>query len=145
MGLYVHLIVVFACDENEGVAALAKKHLESIDPQKSDEDRDAKQFLLALSQRTGGNPGSRGGVSMWGIIGNYSSGERFSELLRPFWIDLLAGVEGGPHDFEHIIVFEEREQTEQAVAYEIMFDDPEGVGRKLIIKRHELPFCWGQF
>lgn len=143
MGVYVHLSVTFACDTNEGVAELARKHL----PAQDEECIEAKWFLDDLSKRTGGNPGPKGGLSTWGIVGNYTLGETFVEKLRPFWIDLLAGVEGGPHDFEHIIVFEEREQTEQAKAFEIFLKenfDGTPVPGDLVIREHDLPFCWNQ-
>lgn len=148
MGYYVHIHVAFACDNNEPVAELAKKHLAIMD---FSDCVEAEWFLTELSKRTGTNPGPKGGMSLWGVIGNYTAAEEFVEILRPFWREMLVNSIG-PHYFEHIIVFEEAEQTEQAIAYEIFLsenpDDAEGKplhGRELTIKKHQLPSCWGQF
>ena len=79
MGHYVHLSVVFACDENDGVAEIAKRYLDTIG-----ENREAQWFLEDLSNRTGRNPGPKGGLSTWGIVGNYTDKDEFIETLRPF-------------------------------------------------------------
>jgi hypothetical protein len=142
MGFYVHIHVSFACDHNEPVAALAKKHLAVI----ADEDdarRAARWFLSDLSERTGENRGPKGGVSLWGMIGNYTPVDQFCEVLRPFWRELLETPDCGPLDFEHIVVFQEREQSERAQAFEIFLDD--GRSGDLVIREHDLPFCWGQY
>jgi len=141
MGFYVHIQVSFACDENEGVAALAKKHLPTI----GNDAPDAVLFLEALASRTGRNAGPKGGLSLWGMIGNYTSGDDFVEALRPFWGDLLSGVAGGPRWFERVVVFVEREQRNSPTAYQIGFDDPDSPNRVIAIQKHELlPFSWGQ-
>lgn len=145
MGWYVHIHVCFACNKNEGVAALAKKHRPSI-ADDSDAHRAAGWFLDDLAERTGENRGPKGGLSLWGMVGNYTEVEAFCDCLKPFWIDLLSEVEGGPCNHERIIVFEEPEQREAATAYEIGWDDPGSEVRSLIIKKHEsLPFSWQQF
>lgn len=146
MGWYVHLHVCFACDTNEGVAGLAKKHLPSVSDD-SDGERAARWFLEALSTRTGNNPGPKGGLSLWGIVGNYTKAETFCEALRPFWMDLLNGVDGGPLDFERVLVFEEQEQSDAANAYEIGWDEPDSKTRKLLPPasrrdRHSPPYRW---
>lgn len=141
MGYNVHIQVSFACDENEAVAQLAAQHAAAFDRDTlNDASRYAVWFLDDLAARTGRNPGPKGGLSLWGMTGNYARVDEFCELLRPFWLALLAGVEGGPNDFEHVIVFEEREQAEQAAAYEISRE-----AGALSIKRHKLPFAWMQF
>lgn len=149
MGHYVHIHVCFACDTNEGVAELAKKHLPNL-ADNSDGERAAIWFLEALSTRTGNNPGPKGGLSLWGMIGNYTRVDTFCEVLKPFWRDLLSGaVDGGPCDHERVMVFEEVEQSEAPNAYEIGWVNPhqENRGeRELFIKKHErLPFSWQQF
>lgn len=78
-------------------------------------------------------------------MGNCTSGERFCEVLRPFWGDLLNDIEGGPLDFEHIIVFTEDEQSEAPVALQIGWDDETSPDRKISIERFNgLPFTWMQ-
>ena len=138
MGHYVHLTVCFACDTNEGVAALAKEHMPP-----EDGSREARWFLQALAERTGNNPGPKGGLSTWGIVGNYTDKDEFVETLRPFWKALLSDPEGGPCSFEHILIFVEHEQTERATAIEIFLDDDENKD-SLIVKKHECPFAWMQ-
>lgn len=135
----VHIHVCFPCSENEGVAALAKKHLDPLTDE-SDGHQAAIWFLKDLSGRTGHNPGPKGGLSLWGMVGNYTNVSTFCDVLRPFWMELLSGVEGGPLDFEHILVFEEQEQSGAATAHEIFLEDG-----ALVIRKHErLPFSWAQ-
>ena len=167
MGWYVHLHVSFACDDNDSVAVLAKKHLALIEAQETSDigggeidgvwTRRAKQFLTALGERSGPNPGPKGGLSLWGMVINGNSVPDFVEVLRPFWRALLAsGDDTGPMDFEHILVFYEEEQSDAAHAYEIFLDpddkwsfderfDPWSPDRELMIKHHgPLPFKWNQ-
>ena len=137
MGYYVHLNVVFSCDENNGVAALAIKHLPSQSTM-----NETRWFLEDLAVRSGINRGPKGGLSLWGIVGNYSNGDEFCEALRPFWIDLLRGVPGGPLGFEHVLVFCEPEQSERATAFEIIYHEESDTVE--ILKHEDLPFRWGQ-
>ncbi len=140
MGKYVHIHVCFACNVNDGVAELAKKHRLNID----DECQEAGVFLDALSERKGRNPGPKGGLSMWGMIGNKTNEDKFVEVLKPFWEDLLLGVEDGPRQFEHILVFVEHEQAELTIAIEIYLAREENPGA-LTVKKHECSFAWMQF
>ncbi len=123
------------------LAAIAKECLPMVS-----EDRDAENFLKDLSERTGINKGYKGGLSLWGYVGNHSVGERFVDVLRPFWYAVFkAKDEDGDEaillSHEHILVFVEEEQSEQAQAYEIMLDDAD----TLVIKHHQCPFSWGQY
>lgn len=150
MGFYVHIHVAFACDDFDPLAACARKHLAMG---YVEADREAAAFLEDLAGRTGtAHRGPKGGLCLWGWVGNYASGERFAETLRPFWIELLSAEdlgddsEIGPFSFERIIIFEEREQTEAATAYEIFWDEPDREDRQLVIREHpNLPFSWKQF
>lgn len=141
MGHNVHIHVCFACDENEGVAKLAGKHLEGVS-----DCLEAKWFLEDLSGRTGRNPGPKGGLSVWGMVGNYTDGDEFVEVLKPFWRELLDGVLNGPLDFEHIMVFVEHEQSERAFAYEIAVnqDNWPGPNGALEVTKHVCAFSWRQ-
>jgi hypothetical protein len=145
MGWYVHLHGCFSAGRNEGVAAIARRHLALP----TDDCPEARWFLDDLARRTGENPGPKGGLSLWGIIGNHTNAENFVESLRPFWIDLLSDqieVEGGPHSFEHVIVFYEEEQSEAANAFEIGWDDENSEERRLVVRHHrKLPFSWRQY
>lgn len=147
MGFYVHIHVSFACDNNDEIAALAKEYLSGAKKLTEEDSPDAhftaRKFLESLASRSGNNEGPKGGLSLWGMVGNYTRVDLFCELLVPFWKDLFKCSEG-PGPWEHIIVFEESEQSEQAIAYEIFLED-EGYGNGgLITRRHELPFCWNQ-
>jgi hypothetical protein len=145
MAWNVHLHVCFACTDNAGVAELARKHLSgTID--KDGQQLEIKWFLQSLAERTGMNHGPKGGLSLWGIIGNHTSAEAFCETLRPFWSDLLSeDYEDGPLSFERVLVFSEDEQSDEANAYEIGWDDDTSLDRKIIIKIHKgLPFSWRQ-
>lgn len=133
----VHIHVCFKCTNNEPIAALAQKHLSSM---LSKDDREPKWFLEDLSKRTGTNPGPKGGLSLWGMVGNYTHVDKFVEVLRPFWEELLREYIGDICDHEHILVFEEQEQREKTTAYEIFLDPV-----NLIVKVHECPFAFMQF
>ena len=135
MGFYVHLSVVMSCDKNEPVADIAKKYIGTIE-----NCNEADWYLKDLSERTGHNDGPKGGLSLWGIVGNYTSADNFVESLEKFWIELFK-TEAGPFDFEHIIVFSEMEQSEMAQAHEISYDEKKN---KINVKVHNLPFAWMQ-
>lgn len=152
MGYDVHLHVCIPVTENEPVARLAKKWLAALSEIKDINlgCREALWFLEDLAGRTGRNPGPKGGLSLWGIVGNYTDPEEFAEFLRPFWLELLSGSdEDYPCEHERVVVLFEREQTEAAGAIEIGWDLPNaepGVERKLLIRVFEkLPFSWQQF
>lgn len=134
MGYYVHINVCFACDENGPVAELAKEELIN-----NDLCREAKWFLEDLSSRTGDNPGPKGGLLTWGMVGNYTDGKVFVNCLVPFWKKLFS-TECGICDFEHILVFVEREQSEKATAFEIKL-----IYGEIQVIEHECPFAWMQF
>ncbi len=136
MGHYVHLSIIMACDKNEPVAELAKKHLEKLDACK-----ESRWYLEDLSNRKGNNTGPKGGLSMWGIVGNHTCIDKFIEDLTPFFIELY-DTQAGPFQFEHIIIFSEHEQIEQATAHEISYNKE---NKKLNVKEHRLPFAWMQF
>lgn len=136
MGHYVHLSIVMACNNEDELFKLAKKHL-----QKDYKCNESLWYLEYLSEGKGYTCGPKGGLSMWGIVGNYTSAEFFVENLRLFWIELFE-TEVGPFNFEHIIVFYEHEQSEQADAIEISWDKEK---KQLKIKDHSLPFAWMQF
>lgn len=134
MGYYVHINVCFACDENESIAELAKEEMTN-----NSLCIEAKWFLEDLSERTGRNPGPKGGLCTWGMVGNYTDGELFVTCLIPFWKKVF-NSDCGLCDFEHILVFVEREQTERALAFEIKLE-----GDEIQITEHKCPFAWMQF
>jgi hypothetical protein len=122
MGYYVHLHVAFNCNENDDVAELARKHSRRLED--ASVPSECLWFLENLSARTGQNPGPKGGLSLWGIVGNKTDVNGFIDFLKDFWLDLLSGeVDGGPCDHEHIIVFYENEGSERAHCYEIALTD----------------------
>lgn len=136
MAYDVHLSIIMRCDKNDEIAELAKKHVETFA-----EWCEAKMYLEDISTRKGHNPGRKGGLSMWGIVGNYTCVDKFIEDLKPFFIEVYQN-QVGPLDFEHIIIFSEPEQSEQATAHEISYDEE---SKKLNIKEHGLPFSWMQY
>jgi len=132
MGFYVHLHVCFECHRNEGVAAVASKHLASV------KHKEARWFLEDLSTRSGPNPGPKGGLSLWGIVGNYTSGDEFVSALMPFWQELLSGqIDDGPLMVHRIVVFVQPEEI-ATTAYEIFREDPRDPVPKVQV--HELNF-----
>lgn len=158
MGYYVHLSVVFACDHNEPLAALAKKHRPLLDAHEYSESLDeAKWFLDALSVRTGENLGPKGGLCTWGMVGNYTKADDFVSALCPFFLDVYRDwyVPNEPPDrsrdriglcgHEHIIVFWENEQSEYANCIEIGLVDDRDPSALRLTMHERLPFAWMQF
>ncbi len=146
MSLDVHIHVCFACQENEPVAVLAAKHLDALKKSDDDGEREARWFLASLASRRGINQGPKGGLSLWGMVGNYTRGDVFCECLKPFWAELLRFGIGGICQHERVIVFVEAEQTDAASAYEIRLADPQGDDSAVEIRRHtNLPFSWSQY
>lgn len=135
MGYYVHISVVMSCDENEPVAEVAKNYINTIK-----DCNEAKWYLQELSERKGFNPGPKGGLSLWGITGNYTCSDKFVECLTPFWKELFEN-EIGIFDFEHIIVFSEPEQRKYASCHEISWNKEK---KEVEVKFHNLPFAWMQ-
>jgi hypothetical protein len=145
MGYYVHIHVAFNCTENEPVASLAAKWLAQI-PNVFEECKEAFWFLTDLSKRTGTNLGPKGGLSLWGMVGNYTRPLEFVEALRPFWEDLLQGSDDLPCSHARVVVLYEIEQSEHASAIEIGWEDENVPNRKLRIRHFpDLPFAWMQF
>lgn len=122
----VHLHVCFPCNDHGAVAEVAKRHLPSIHARADAEDpgvREARAFLRALSQRSGLAEGWKGGLSTWGVVGNYTDEDAFVDVLGPFWLELFSEFDGGPLSFERAIVFFEHEQTEAAGCWELWRDE----------------------
>ena len=144
MACYVHLHLAFACDNPEALGALADMHLQRmLDGAGEVPCQEALWFLRHLASRPPLFVGPKGGLCLWGLVGNYTSGVAFVETLSPFWRDLLAtDLDGFPGVLEHVLVFEEPEQFGYATAYEISLSD-EGQG-PLIIVAHPCPFGWQQ-
>ena len=146
MGYYVHISVTFSADK-EPVINLAKEMLEKLTIDDSDGHREAKAMLKAFSEGNGYNCGWKGSIWSWGIVGNYTDGEKFVKCLKPFWNELIIN-EKGAFEFDHVIVFREPEQRGYAECWEIYQEEnPNEVGYtgKLILKHHELlPFSWNQ-
>jgi hypothetical protein len=125
------------CDDNDVLAMVAARHIGKF---VDHECREAQLFLADLSQRTGKNPGPKGGLCLWGMVGNYTLPGKFCEALRDFWCDVYES--GVLLDFEHILVFSEPEKSGAANAHEISYNENT---RELTIKFHErLPFSWMQ-
>lgn len=146
MGFYVHIHVCFACDHNDGVAEIAKRHLPLL---QDDAPRECASFLSALSERTGSNEGTKGGLSLWGMVGNYTRPLEFAKALLPFWEELLKSrVKGGPCSFEHILIIYHEEQSECSGAIEVFLAEGSPyqnayLNSSVTVKHHErLPFTF---
>ncbi|MEM9752110.1 MAG: hypothetical protein AAF916_01865 [Planctomycetota bacterium] len=148
----VHLHVCFAAQHNDSLKSIAEKHLPNI-PDES-QYYEASEFLKDLSARTGEYSGPRGGLCLWGMVSNHTKAQVFVEVLKPFWIDLLSDLNGGPLEFERVIVFYEEEQSKSANCYEIGWNEealdidkwnqPKRLNQLLIRHHRQLPFSWNQ-
>ena len=162
MSTYNQTIVSFNCSNNEAVAVLAREHMRILDS--SSEYSECLLFLRDLAQRSGENPGLKGGISLWGTVGRLHDTINFINGLKGFWYHLLASeLDGGPTFSDKVIVFYEREGSHQAHCFEIGFAEndqfslsdfvaengrpPDAsilgeIAPALVIKHHDLPFAW---
>jgi len=151
MGYYTHIHVCFESTFSEPVAAIARRHLPEVGESRIIE---AKWFLESLAERTGTNPGPKGGLCLWGMVANGVPPEDFVAVLGPFWEDILQEPDDdelsdiSPHN--HIVVFYEGEDSLRCECWEIFRDfekhpmnDPNLP--PLTVKHHErLPFIFNQ-
>lgn len=142
MGFWVHFSVCYNCSLEDSLITLVNKHKKlilksnNINDYPSDE---ALDLLNALINENNYNIGSKGELFTWGIVGNYTNVEKIVLSLSDFFKEQLKNKAGCSNE-AHIILFEEKEESNQAKCWEVYLE-----GNKLIINRHELPFCWNQY
>jgi hypothetical protein len=152
MSVCVHLHVCIPCSNHAEIAKIAGEHFARQASKDEDPNwavrEETRWFLKTISAGSGFNAGPKGGLLLWGTVGNHTNPAEFVNHLKPFWEEILSdhGEDyRGPMESERILVFYEREQTEAASAYEIFWSDPDSVDRQLVIRHHErLPFTWMQ-
>lgn len=165
MSSYSQIIVSFNCSSNDSVAGVARRHADELEQSKQSlECGECLLFLRNMAHRIRENPGSKGGVALWGAVGRSINADSFVGGLERFWSEILSSeLDGGPTFSDRIIVFYEHEGSRQAHCYEIGFaeddqyalsdficengrpPDPSLPGEtmpKLEIKHHDLPFAW---
>lgn len=143
MGFYVHLSVCYSSELEDDIKPELEKLVNKY--KKEDAPKEAIWILEAILDPKNYNCGPKGFLFTWGVVGNYTSGQEVVDYLKPFFEEQLRN-NLGTLDFDHILIFEEREQSQQAIAYEIFLEDSNSDEKgPLIVKRHELPFCWNQF
>ncbi len=154
MGYYVHFSVTYSShmdaeDFNNlhQLAEKTEKQLNELNALKEcSVSQECFEFLNAVLDSKNYNTGRKGTLFTWGIVGNYTPVDEIVENLSTFFDEMLR-KEIGVGDFNHIIFFQEREQSEQAECWEIYLEDIDDLENKgkLIINHHKLPFCWNQF
>lgn len=140
MGHYVHWLVSWNNGTPDELKPLAEAALATM-PQPSpghypdDYDGDAEWFLQQVRDGRGHFCGPKGDLWAIGQIGNYSNGDSIAKAILPF---VKAMWERGYlFDFERVIIFDEQEQSERPIIYQI-----EHPG---IITRYESEgWYWGQ-
>lgn len=148
IGLYTLLQVSFRAARNEPVAALAREHLARLSGGPGGQVvraiKEVQWFLQDLAMRTGPNPGPKGGLCLWGIIGNSTMAEWFVDELRPFWFDLLASDDDNTDSDDHILVFCQKDiNGPPPSVFQIGLTE---AGDALEISRFDdLPFSWNRF
>ena len=142
MGWYTHVSTCFSLDY---AGCVPRRAQEFIDKENKKEFPQTEIIHMFEEMKCGKGffIGCKGSLFNWGYVGNYTEAEPFVETLKEF----LEGIRGlfteGFLEFDHAIVFYEAEQSEQAIAYEIMPEDDDS-DKPLIIKKHKCPFCWMQ-
>jgi hypothetical protein len=134
MSVDVLLVVAFVCPDNDPVAVLAKQHLAALPPPTEDGHGEARDFLEALAGRSGPTLGTKGGMSVWGTVGNYVRPDAFIAALAPFWEDLLPQM---PSE-RRVMVFSETEQREVARVFSV-FRSRDG---SITASVHECDWAW---
>jgi len=135
MGLYTHINISFSASSEDSPHAEAFIN--------NDNPREVNDMLGAFFEGKGFFSGRKGELFNWGYVGNYTDPELFVESITPF-LEHLRSNDTSFLDFEHALVFYEREQFGYCDCYEIKPED--AADSKLIVVEHkELPFCWNQF
>jgi len=96
-------------------------------------------FLRELTKKKNYNAGAKGELFTWGIVGNFIDVDDFVDKLAPLFKKMLE-KEVCVSSYNHILVFEEKEESDHARAIEIFLDDE----RSLKVVEHVCPFRWGQ-
>lgn len=140
MGHNVHFSVCYSSKFDPRVISLVEKH------RTPDMEREAEWLLDAICNPKNYNQGPKGSLFTWGIVGNYTMEDEIVESLKGLFEEQLQS-EIGPLSHEHIIIFYEHEQAERASCYELYLDEVPGSldNGPLLVKRHDLPFMFGQF
>ncbi len=128
MSRAVFLNVSFVCDDNDAVALIAKRHL----PLMWDADACAEViwFLEQLSEKTGGNAGNKGGLSVCSCVGNYTQLSQVLRKLNNFWIELLMKV--GMHT--RVVILCQEEHCERTTVCFVSLEVPESVHRRVHVE-----------
>jgi hypothetical protein len=80
-----YLVISFRCDHNDAIAPIAQRYREQLDAAIMDlEAYEAAWFLEALAERSGDNPGPKGGMSVWGMVTNKLNAADVVHVLKPF-------------------------------------------------------------
>lgn len=144
MALYTHISVCFSVDDNTFGRCIAKSYMRELEKDRDNASIELIWMLKAFSEGNGIFTGPKGSLFNWGIVGNYTGIEDFITQLIPFLEALRSDEDTGFCDFEHAIVFYEREGSESATVYEIMPFENNAMN-PLIWRVHEnMPFTWMQ-
>jgi hypothetical protein len=136
-----YLVISFRCDHNDAVAPLARRYRAQLDAAITDlEAYEAAWFLEALSERSGDNPGPKGGMSVWGMVTNKLNAADVVHVLKPFWEELITLL-------DRVLVMYQRDEGEGFFVYDIGWDGfpPEIAVPRLAFRHYgPLPFGWGE-
>jgi len=148
MAWYVHLSVCFAAVHNSAEIGFARKALKALE--KTSSPRECAWMLKDFVNGNGVARGPKGDLFNWGMVGNYTSASDFIEGLRPFWLSLFRSRGAELQDFEHILVFEEEEQSGAVTVYEVSYNGrvncEENIKGDLVVKTFpDMPFSWHQY
>ncbi len=142
----VHISVCFSAEYTDIGTSIAWVALGGIREREKAADGtnypEAKDMLKAFIGNEGFFCGTKGSLFNWGYVGNYTHADEFVDILKPFWYALLAASDIEPCDFEHILIFEEKEDYGSVTVYEVMYSRHT---EQMVVEVHkDLPFCWNQ-
>lgn len=136
----VLITVTVQWNDQDELAAIAKRYHDILSKEghyTGPENRkllECNMFLADLTTRTGMAKGPKGGVVQWGIVGNWTVGDTFVEVLKPFWEEILKETVG------NVVVMAQDEQTPYVNCWVIRLDDDDEL---LTITEHQLPISFG--
>lgn len=135
-----YLLISFSCPDNDHVAEIAQRLLPTLIPHAALAP-EAIWYLEDLAQRSGPNLGSKGGMSVWGIVTTKLYPAAFVEVITPFCAEVLDQI-------DHMLIMYQRQAENASYVYEIRWQLCTLIGEALdppvLVTQHHgpYPFTW---
>lgn len=144
MSRCVNLVVMFECEHDKALVAIAEDHYRQL-MRSTAACSEAIWYLDSLRRRTSTENGPKGAMSTWGKVCNHTNLELFIENLKPFFLDLYGFYPvSGLSELDQIVVLYEEEEAEAAGCYTIELR-PDTKTELIVTHVERLPFSWKRY